>query len=59
MSPVSNVNHVTRMDPRKMADLLGEIPNHFDDLFKDLEDWEEILSSLPDFNVGETPPSEE
>ena len=32
-----------------MADLLGQSPNHFDDLFKDLEDWEAILSSLPDF----------
>ncbi len=42
-----------------MADLLGDSPNHFDDLFKDLEDWEAILSSLPDFDVDEIPRSEE
>lgn len=38
-----------------MADLLGESPNHIDDLFKDLEDWEAILSSLPDFGVDRHP----
>ncbi|MFN3171217.1 MAG: hypothetical protein ACE37E_11050 [Hyphomicrobiales bacterium] len=36
-----------------MADLLGESPNHSDDLFKDLEAWEAILSSLPDFGVDQ------
>lgn len=36
-----------------MADLLGQSPNLLDDLFKDLEDWEEILSSLPDFGVDQ------
>lgn len=29
-----------------MADLLGESPNLFDDLFAELEDWEAILKSL-------------
>lgn len=38
-----------------MADLLGESSNHFDDLLKDLEDWEVILSSLPDFGVDQNP----
>lgn len=37
----------------EMADLQGESSNHLDDLFKDLEDWEEILSSLPDFGVDQ------
>lgn len=36
-----------------MADLLGESPNLLDDLFKDLEDWEAILNSLPDFGVDQ------
>lgn len=36
-----------------MADLLGESPNHIDDIFKDLEDWEAILTSLPDFGVDQ------
>lgn len=36
-----------------MADLLGESSNHFDDLFKDLEACEAILSSLPDFGVDQ------
>jgi hypothetical protein len=36
-----------------MADLLGESPSHLDDLFKDLEDWETILSSLSDFGVDQ------
>ncbi|MEO0383543.1 MAG: hypothetical protein AAF234_08340 [Pseudomonadota bacterium] len=36
-----------------MADLLGQSSNQFDDLFKDLEDWEVILSSLPDFGVDQ------
>lgn len=35
----------------KMADLLRESPNLIDDLFKELEDWEVILKSLPDFGV--------
>lgn len=34
-----------------MADLLRESPNLIDDLFKELEDWEVILKSLPDFGV--------
>lgn len=38
-----------------MADLRGESPNLFDDLFKDLEDWEAILNSLPDFGVDQNP----
>lgn len=36
-----------------MADLLRESSNHFDDLFKELEDWEAILASLPDFGVDQ------
>lgn len=36
-----------------MADFLGECLNLFDDIFKELENWETILSSLPDFNVDE------
>lgn len=36
-----------------MADLLGQSPNLLDDLFKDLEDWEAILNSLPDFGVDQ------
>jgi hypothetical protein len=36
-----------------MADLLGQSPNLSDDLFKDLEDWEAILSSLPDFGADQ------
>ena len=36
-----------------MADLLGESSNLLDDLFKELEDWETILNSLPNFNVDE------
>ncbi|MFN3224719.1 MAG: hypothetical protein ACE360_00520 [Hyphomicrobiales bacterium] len=42
-----------------MADLLGESPNLLDDLFKDLEDWEVILSSLPDFGVDQNPEPDE
>jgi hypothetical protein len=38
-----------------VADLLGESPNHIDDIFKDLEDWEAILSSLPDFGENQNP----
>ncbi|GAB5511832.1 MAG: hypothetical protein Rhims3KO_32330 [Hyphomicrobiales bacterium] len=38
-----------------MAGLPGESPNHFDDLFKDREEWEAILSSLPDFGVDQNP----
>lgn len=34
-----------------MADLLGESPNHFDDLFKELENWEAVLNSLPDLGM--------
>lgn len=37
-----------------MADLLGENPNHIDDLFKKLGDWEEILKELPECYVDET-----
>lgn len=52
--------HTSNMFSRKkMADLLGENSNHFDGLFKDLEDWEAILTSLPDFDVGDFSPSEE
>lgn len=36
-----------------MADLRGESPNLFDDLFKELEAWEAILRSLPDFGVDQ------
>lgn len=32
-----------------MADLRGESSNHFDDLFNELEGWEEILSAASDF----------
>lgn len=35
-----------------MADLMRESPNLFDDLFKELEDWEEILKSLEGAPVG-------
>jgi len=38
-----------------MADLRGESSNHMDDLFKDLEAWEAILSSLPDLGVDQNP----
>lgn len=31
----------------------GESPNHFDDLFKDLEDWEAIFNSPPDLDVDQ------
>lgn len=34
-----------------MADLLGESSNLLGDLYKDLENWETILNSLPDFGV--------
>lgn len=37
----------------KMADLLRESSNLLDDLLKDLEDWEAILSSLPDFGADQ------
>jgi hypothetical protein len=40
-------------DENNMADLLGQSPNLLDDLFKDLEDWEAVLSSLPDFGVDQ------
>lgn len=36
-----------------MADLPRESSNHFDDLFKELENWEAILNSLPDFVVDQ------
>lgn len=39
-----------------MAGLLGKSSNHFDELFKELETWEAILSELPDFDVVETSP---
>lgn len=42
-----------------MADLLGQSPNHLDDLFKDLEDWEAILNALPDFTVAQDQPEGE
>lgn len=32
-------------------DFLGDSLNYFDDFFKELEVWEEILSFLFDFNV--------
>ncbi|MEO1747176.1 MAG: hypothetical protein AAFR27_00910 [Pseudomonadota bacterium] len=35
-----------------MADLLGETPNRHDDIFKELEDWEAVLKSLPGFDVS-------
>lgn len=38
-----------------MADQLGESSNHLNDLFKDLEAWEAILSSLPDLGVDQNP----
>jgi len=37
----------------EMANLLGQSSNHFDDLFKNPEDWETILNSLPDFGVDQ------
>lgn len=43
----------TQRPTKGMADLLGESPNLLDDLFKDLEDWEAILNSLPDFGVDQ------
>jgi len=36
-----------------MADLLGESPNLFDDLFKELDDWEAVLNSIADFDVDQ------
>ena len=36
-----------------MVDLLGESSNHIDDLFKELEVWEAVLNSLPDFGVDQ------
>lgn len=36
-----------------MVDLLGESSNLLDDLFSDLEDWEAILSALPEFGVDQ------
>lgn len=39
----------------KMADLLGENPNLIDDIFRDLENWEAILQTMPDFDEDETP----
>lgn len=33
-----------------VADILGESPNLIDDLFKDLEDWEALLKTLPEFD---------
>lgn len=42
-----------------LADLRGESSNHFDDLFKDLEDWETILNWLPDFGVDQNPDDRE
>ena len=40
-----------------VADLLGESSSLLDDLFKDLEDWEAILSSLPELSVVHSPES--
>ena len=37
----------------ELADLLGESPNHLDDLFKELEDWEAILKSLPNLQADQ------
>ena len=50
-SPVARSAHSLRESA--VADLLGESPNLLDDLVKDLEDWEAILSSLPDFGVDQ------
>ena len=36
-----------------MADLLGGNPNLLDDVFKSLEDWEEILKSVPELSDNE------
>lgn len=37
-----------------MAGHARQSPNHIDDFFKDLEDWEVILSALPDFGVDQS-----
>lgn len=37
---------------KKLVDLRGEFSNRCEDIFKELEDWEAILKSLPDVNVG-------
>ncbi|MEP3247763.1 MAG: hypothetical protein ABJN40_07445 [Sneathiella sp.] len=34
----------------KMADYLGENPNLCDDILSELEAWEEILRTLPEFH---------
>ena len=47
-----DIEHSETGASEKMADLLGESPNLFDDLFRDLEDWEVVLNSFPDFGVG-------
>ena len=42
-----------------MADLLRENPNLMDDIFKELEAWEEILNSLPEFPEDESHPADD
>ncbi|EFL90209.1 hypothetical protein [Ahrensia sp. R2A130] len=36
-----------------VADFQGDCPNHFDDVFKELERMEAILQSIPDLGVDE------
>ena len=38
-----------------MADLLGGSPNLLDDVFRDLEDWEALLKSIPELDVDDLP----
>lgn len=44
---------VIQMLTKISGGLRGESSNHFDDLFKELDDWEAILSSLPNFGVDQ------
>ena len=49
LSPVAR--SVSSQGENALAHLLEENPNHFYDVFKELEDWEAVLKSLPDFDV--------
>lgn len=55
----SGVLPVISEDTKRVGGLRGESSNHFDDLFKNLEAWEAILSSLPDLGVAQNPAEED
>ena len=42
-----------------MADLLRDNPNLLDDIFKELDTWEGILNSLPEFVEDEPHPADD